>query len=205
MILYYVHDPMCSWCWGFRPTWQKIQEGLSDDVEVRYLLGGLAPDSQEPMPKSMQLDIASYWGKIQQHISGTEFNFDFWEKCKPRRSTYPACRAVIAARMQTAELEKPMIEAIQRAYYLEAKNPSDDDTLITIAESLGLDATIFSVDLNAMETQQQLESEIMFARKIGAQGFPSMIIEHQGAFQIIPLDYNNSEPSLKMIANIAEQ
>ena len=95
MILYYVHDPMCSWCWGFRPTWQKIQEGLSDDVEVRYLLGGLAPDSQEPMPKSMQLDIASYWGKIQQHISGTEFNFDFWEKCKPRRSTYPACRAVL--------------------------------------------------------------------------------------------------------------
>ena len=205
MVLYYVHDPMCSWCWGFRPTWLKIQAALSDDIEVRYLLGGLAPDNDEQMSKSMQLDIASFWEKIQHHISGTEFNFDFWDKCKPRRSTYPACRAVIAARMQAAELEKPMIEAIQRAYYLKAKNPSDDETLITIAENLGLDASTFSANLNAMETQQQLESEIMFARKIGAQGFPSMIIEHQGEFQAVPLDYNNSEPTLNMIINIAEQ
>ncbi|MCP4060185.1 MAG: DsbA family protein, partial [Pseudoalteromonas sp.] len=19
--LIYVHDPMCSWCWGYKPTW----------------------------------------------------------------------------------------------------------------------------------------------------------------------------------------
>ncbi|MFT6977114.1 MAG: putative protein-disulfide isomerase, partial [Shewanella psychromarinicola] len=22
--LYYVHDPMCSWCWGYRPTWDTL-------------------------------------------------------------------------------------------------------------------------------------------------------------------------------------
>ena len=32
-----------------------------------------------------------------------------------------------------------MIEAIQRAYYLEARNPSDRSTLLDLADNLGLD------------------------------------------------------------------
>ncbi|MDF4306582.1 DsbA family protein, partial [Vibrio parahaemolyticus] len=23
--LYYVHDPMCSWCWGYKPTIEKLK------------------------------------------------------------------------------------------------------------------------------------------------------------------------------------
>ena len=24
--LYYVYDPMCSWCWGYKPTWDKVKK-----------------------------------------------------------------------------------------------------------------------------------------------------------------------------------
>ena len=24
-VLVYVHDPMCSWCYGFRPTWVGLR------------------------------------------------------------------------------------------------------------------------------------------------------------------------------------
>ena len=202
MTLYYIHDPMCSWCWGFRPTWQKIQAELAGELSIKYLLGGLAPDSDKAMPEAMQADIAGYWRKIQQHIPDTKFNFDFWEKCQPRRSTYPACRSIIAARKQNTQLEKAMIKAVQTAYYLDAKNPSNDDTLVAIAESLGLDTTLFLSDLNAKETQQQLEQEISFGRQIGAQGFPSMILEQNGEYQYVPLDYNKPEPALAFIEEL---
>lgn len=199
MILYYVHDPMCSWCWGFRPTWLKIREALENKVEIKYLLGGLAPDSDVPMPEAMQNDIAGYWRKIQQHIPNTQFNFDFWKNCQPRRSTYPACRAVIAARKQNTKVELNMIESIQKAYYLNAQNPSDDSTLISLAESLGLNPQVFSDSLNAVETQNQLESEIAFMRKIGAQGFPSLILESNNKYQSIPLDYNSASSAILFI------
>ena len=202
MILYYVHDPMCSWCWGFSPTWSKIRSQLPENIEVKYLLGGLAPDSHEPMPQSMQEAISGYWKKIQQHIPGTEFNFDFWQKCEPRRSTYPSCRAVIGARKQKPEIEREMIESIQKAYYLNAKNPSIDETLINIAGSLGLDEEKFAFDLNSDETQQQLQKEINFGRQIGAQGFPSMIIEKDGRYEYVPLDYNDPSAALKFIEEI---
>ncbi len=199
MILYYVHDPMCSWCWGFRPTWQKIQANLPDNVQVKYLLGGLAPDSSVVMPKAMQKEIAGYWKKIQQHIPGTEFNFDFWDKCEPRRSTYPACRAVIAARKQNSNIEQRMIEETQTAYYLNAKNPSDNGTLIAIAKQLDLDEEQFSSDLESIETQQQLVKEIHLGQEIGARGFPSMILALNGVHQIVPLNYNDAAPALDFI------
>ena len=199
MILYYVHDPMCSWCWGFKPIWAEICAKLPRDIEIKYVLGGLAPDSNDVMPETMQKEIADYWEKIQSHIPGTEFNFNFWEQCDPRRSTYPACRAVIAAKKQNAEHERPMIEAIQTAYYLNAKNPSDDDTLITIADSLDLDTKAFAKDLNDVSTQQTLDNEILLSQIIGANGFPSMIIEKDGENRRVPLDYNSSEKTLTFI------
>ena len=202
MILYYVHDPMCSWCWGFRPTWAEIKANLPAEVEVKYLLGGLAPDSDEPMPKQMQSDISGYWRRIQQHIPGTQFNFDFWDKCEPRRSTYPSCRAVIAARKQKPEIELDMIEKIQQAYYMGAQNPSDDSTLIALAKSLDLDEVQFADDLNSPETQQQLESEMVMGRQLGAQGFPSMILAKDNRAQYLPLDYNSAENTINMIKSV---
>ncbi len=130
--LYYFHDPMCSWCWAFRPLWNEIVTGLPENVIAQRILGGLAPDTDQPMPLEMQTKLKGIWQKIQQVVPGTEFNFDFWEKCSPRRSTYQACRAVIAARNQDPANEEAMILAIQHAYYLEAKNPADLSTLIEL-------------------------------------------------------------------------
>ncbi len=106
--------------------------GLPENVIAQRILGGLAPDTDQPMPLEMQTKLKGIWQKIQQVVPGTEFNFDFWEKCSPRRSTYQACRAVIAARNQDPANEEAMILAIQHAYYLEAKNPADLSTLIEL-------------------------------------------------------------------------
>jgi putative protein-disulfide isomerase len=124
--LYYYHDPMCSWCWGYRPTAEILFANLPPNTSRENVLGGLASDSDEPMPVELRRTISGHWRKIQETL-GAEFNFDFWTKCTPRRSTYPACRAVIAAANQQHESE--MILAIQRAYYLRAMNPSDTDIL----------------------------------------------------------------------------
>lgn len=172
---------------------------LPDDIDVRYLLGGLAPDSDEPMPQGMQQRIAATWRRIQCHVPGIQFNFDFWEKCQPRRSSYPACRAVIAARLQDDSLERKMIDAIQTDYYLNAKNPSDDETLINLAVSLGLDGERFGNCLNAAETQQQLIKEIQFSQVIGAQGFPSLVLGQNGSYQRVPLDHNDAQVTLDFV------
>ena len=94
--LYYIHDPMCSWCWGFSPTWQQIRTQLPAELPVVYLLGGLAPDTDAPMPLEMQAKLQQAWHTISQRL-GTRFNFDFWTLCGGPRSQNDRGRAYYAA------------------------------------------------------------------------------------------------------------
>lgn len=204
MKLYYVHDPMCSWCWAFRPVWQEIQNRLPADVEVTYLLGGLAPDTDAPMPPATQREIQAHWRTIQKKLPDIMFNFDFWMQNSPRRATYPACRAVIAAKRQNLSVESAMINAIQTAYYLEALNPSESDVLITCAKSIGLDVDQFRSDLNAAPTQSQLIHEIKQAQSMQVFSFPSLVLEHGGEFNPVHIDYSDAESVLAHIHQVRE-
>lgn len=195
-ILYYIHDPMCSWCWGYRPVWEQLQHLLPDAICVKYVLGGLAPDNERPMPVDLQNTIQGYWRKINAEL-GTEFNFNFWRDCKPRRSTYPACRAVIAAANQSAEME--MIEAIQRAYYLRAMNPSDVSTLISLAEEIGLESNLFKKDLHAAKTESELQRQIEFVRNAPVRGFPSLVLQHDHRTVPIGINYHDAQETLSLI------
>ena len=165
-----------------------VRENLPDGIEWIPLLGGLAPDSDEPMTDETKGYVQKAWRTIQERIPGTEFNFDFWEHCAPRRSTYPACRAVIAARNTSADSELSYIRALQEAYYLRAMNPSNTDTHLTLANELGLDTSVFEQQLLDPKTHQTLIDEIAFARSIGGDSFPSLII----------VDAQNQAHSLKI-------
>ncbi len=198
-VLYYAHDPMCSWCWGFRPVWKQVKQALAGKVIIKTLLGGLAADSDQVMPSEMQQTIENTWKKIQQEIPGIRFNFDFWKVCKPRRSTYPACRAVIACKMQQPELESDMLFAIQQAYYLDAKNPSDVDVLIQLASNIGLDIGQFKTDITSEHCQNDLMVEIEFCKNIYLHSFPSLVLQLGEEFSEIKIDYNESSEILKQI------
>lgn len=199
--LFYVHDPMCSWCWAFVPVWQQVRDALQElPVQVEYLLGGLAPDSDAPMPADMQQMLQATWQRIQQHVPGTGFNFAFWTGCQPRRSTWPACRAVLAAGNQ--QQAKEMILAIQHAYYLRVMNPSDDATLIALAQELGLDSGRFAADLNSDETRQRLQQQMQRARSMPINGFPSLVLQTENGQQPIPLDYNSADNILAAIRQV---
>ena len=96
LTVYLIVDPMCSWCWGFRPVWDEFQGTLPDEVAVVDLMGGLAPDTEQPMDAPTRDYVQSAWRAVAQR-TGARFNFAFWDECSSRRTTYPACRAVVAA------------------------------------------------------------------------------------------------------------
>lgn len=194
--LFYVYDPMCSWCWGYRRTWQLLQENLAPVLPINTIVGGLAEDSDLPMPAAMQTFLQQTWHKISSEL-GAKFNLDFWSQCQPKRSTYPSCRAVIFARKY--QKEQIMCLAIQEAYYLQAKNPSEISTLTEIAASVGLDADLFAQQINSEALKQQLAEEISMARHMPIQGFPSLVLVVNGQFFPIPLDYKNWRTSYDVI------
>ena len=194
--LYYILDPMCSWCYAFAPTWKKLLQNLPSHINVEYIHGGLAPHSKEPMPQEMQEMLQNTWKDIEQKV-GTKFNYDFWSKCKPRRSTYLACQACVSARIQSKEYE--MIQEIQKAYYQDASNPSDRDTLELAASNIGLNLEKFSQDLESKEIVDLFGEDLNKRRELGIRVFPSLVLKSKDSYSNISMDLQNYETILEQI------
>ena len=182
----YVMDPMCAWCYGFQPELEKFLENYAS-IDVEWIMGGLAPDTKQPMNENLKQTISSYWYEIENKTQVT-FNHDYWKLNTPYRSTYQACRAVISAENLVVKSAQKMVKAIQSAYYLEAKNPSLKETLIGCAGSIGLDETSFLNVLHSEETEQQLQQHLNMTRSLQVSGFPALFYVNKGN-QAYPLTF----------------
>ena len=200
--LFYIHDPMCSWCWAYRPNMLLLRKSLPKEVKWQNVLGGLAPDTDQPMPEQTRLMVQNHWRQIESTL-GTSFNFDFWTKNQPRRDTYKACRAVIAASRQHAE--ESMIECIQKAYYLRALNPSDPLALISLANELGLDRARFMEDFGSAQTEAELARQLQLRDRLLVRSFPSLVLEYQSVVARISHDYQDYRTSLAEVQSCLSQ
>jgi putative protein-disulfide isomerase len=200
--LYYIADPMCSWCWGFASVLDRIESELlalpeADRPAFQLIMGGLAKDSEEPMPQQTRDYIQNAWRSVEAE-TGASFNWDFWEKCSPRRSTYPSCRAVLSAAKQFDEAGPEMFRAIQKGYYQEARNPSEIDTLVAIASEIASPIHVdrFASDLVSQQIDDRLHEDFGVRSRLGVREFPSMILERDGEQVTIVRGYAVEETAL---------
>jgi len=187
LTIYYVVDPMCSWCWGFAPVWREFVSEIPESATLVDLMGGLAPDNEAPMDSVMRQYVQDAWGAVKAR-TGADFNLEFWDKCEPKRSTYPACRAVIAAGEQASGARSLMYDAIQRAYFLEARNPSDAEALECVAGEIGLDRKQFTEDLGSDHINRIFQLELESVAKLGVSGFPTIVVKRESPGELARYD-----------------
>jgi putative protein-disulfide isomerase len=193
--LLYIADPMCSWCWGFRTVRDRVLAAMPVGTPLRYVMGGLAPDSAEPMDEDTQGYVRQAWKTVEQ-TTGASFNWKFWDDCQPRRSTYPACRAVLLAENLRAGAGALMFDRIQQAYYQEARNPSDTEMLVALGEELGFTDGAFERELDSPATQALLKADLEFRRTLNVHSFPTLILESGGERIVLTEGYSDAEQVL---------
>ena len=76
---------------------------------------------------------------------------------------------------------KQYYEAVQQAYYLEARDPSDTATLIALAGEIGLDKAQLQKDLDSSTVQEAFDAELAQVRSFGVTGFPTVIWHQEDA------------------------
>ena len=197
--LYYIYDPMCSWCYAFEKPLKLLRSQLPASIQFKAILGGLAADTSIPMPAETQTMVQQAWQQIENTIPYIRFNFDFWTQNTPYRSTYPACRAILAADKQSFTTPDTFRHAIQHAYYQQAKNPSLIEVLIQCAEQLPLDIDQFKHDLLSQTVEDTLTEHRQFAQQLGVSSYPSLRLVCQSDIHIIPHNYREIESTLEQI------
>ena len=200
--LYYIYDPMCSWCYAFEKSLAEIKSKLPALISYQGVLGGLAADTERVMPAETQAMVQQAWRQIEHTVPGIQFNFDFWSKNTAYRSTYPACRAVLAAKSQGKDFANAMRQSIQKAYYQDAKNPSLSSTLLQCAESIHLNTGQFAIDYASNEINTELLGQIALSRDFPVNSYPSLRLVINNKVHTIPVNYTQAAPSLQKIQQL---
>lgn len=199
--LTYVYDPMCSWCFGFADTYNAICADLPDAVTSARLLGGLAPDSDTPMDVGMADMLAATWHRIEAQC-GVTFDHGYWDQSPPPpRTTFVACRAVIAAQALGGS-DLAMLRAIQRAYYQQRRNVWQPAVLTELALELGLDGAAFAQALDSVATRAAHTDQQHQAAAMGVQGYPTLVWQDDHQSGRLPVEYGKPAVTLDVIRSL---
>jgi len=173
-ILRYFGDPMCSWCWGFKPVLEQVELEYPELKRIT-VMGGLRGEGDSPMSDELMKLIQSGWMRIEE-TTGQPFNHEFWQQHRPLATTLPACKAVLTARAIDPDLEWPFMVGMFKAYFTQAMDPTDNGTHLSVAKSLGFDIARFKTFLHSGEVDEALEKDLSVTRRFGVTGFPTVVL-----------------------------
>lgn len=123
-------DPWDSVGWGIYPVRLQLMEEYGDQVQFD---DRLVPIREFDSPQEMEY----HWGKwAPRH--GMPVNTDIWTD-DPPESTELANHAFAAAREQSISHAKRFMRRLKQAAIVEGTNIEDRDTLLELAQNVGLD------------------------------------------------------------------
>jgi len=175
--LHYVYDPLCGWCYGAEPL-AKAAEGVVG-LDLQLHAGALWPEPTQ-LPENMRLYIQQADARIAQ-MSGQPFGEPYLHKLLLDPAlvldSRPVVAAVLAAQLLDPAKTLPMLRGIQHAHYELGRHVVQEETLVDVAKSVGLDAAAFAAALRSVPVDRHIAESREFMSNIGAQGFPTFVLQ----------------------------
>jgi putative protein-disulfide isomerase len=187
-ILWYVADPMCSWCWGFMPVIERIRDEYGNGLKVELLLGGLRPGTKDSISAAQRQEILHHWHTVHR-TTGQPFWF---EGAMPEGFIYdtePASRGVIAVSLINPLAVFPFFKAVQSAFYAAQQNVTDPIVLSQLAANAGLDAQQFLRTFESDTAKSLTLAHFQKTRQWGVHGFPSLIRQSGENYDLLAAGY----------------
>ncbi len=193
----YVGDPMCSWCWGFAPTLDRLQERY--DIPLRTVVGGLRPGAgAEQMGPALRELLLEHWSHVEE-ASGQPFDRAILDRDDWVYDTEPGCRAVVTMRELAPELVVGWFQRLQRAFYAEGTVISDPATLPPLLDGFAVDADKFVELFQSSRMRERTWADFSEARSMGVAGFPTLLYRDDDLLGVVTrgwAPWDQLEPAL---------
>jgi putative protein-disulfide isomerase len=190
----YFADPMCSWCWGFSPVIEAIQQKHGEGLPIRLIMGGLRPGTREPMDELAKRDVRSHWEHVHE-ASGQPFDFSFFDRQGFIYDTEPAARAVVLARRDGPAHGFAYLRLVHAAFYAENRDVTAAEVLADLADELGFEREAFLKEFHTVEAKRETQQDFAIAHRAGVTGFPTLIAGPgtDGAYALVTQGFQPAE------------
>ncbi|AHI66786.1 DsbA family protein [Burkholderia thailandensis] len=188
--LQYFFDPLCGWCYASAPALAGLDAAHPGVLEL--MPSGLfaGEGARELTP-----EWGEYAWRNDQRIeqtTGQRFTQAYREQVLRRGGVHfdsgPATRVLTALRDVDARLERPLLEAIQLARYVDGLDTARADVLARVAADVAAKAGMAMIDADALARRIDGDAALASAaaeriahtqramRRLGASGVPQLLV-----------------------------
>lgn len=192
--VHYIFDPMCGWCYGATSLINQLDQMAGINLQLHP--GGMMPAT--PISADFRQHILAADQRIEAQ-TGQPFGEAYRKKVASGEAlildSYITAQA-IAAVETLGHNPVAMLKKIQQAHYQLGLPVNQPEVLAELAGELGIaaeewrdamQAAAASVDANIQQTRELME-------RFGLGGFPSMVVEKDGAFSTVTVSQFYRQP-----------
>ena len=206
-------DPVCVWCWGTEPVIRALETHYPDQIEFRYVMGGLVDNIDNFADPGNGISagsqgandqIMSHWLESSPR-HGMPINaegFHLFSQAHP--STYPQNIAYKAAQLADPDKADFFLRRLREATLTEGKVTSDPDVLIELASEAGVDISGFIKALRSGDAEKKFKTDLAITGISGVRGFPSFSIKTSEAREVLLRGYKTYEDFREVISYLTD-
>ncbi|MDR6462632.1 DsbA family protein [Chryseobacterium sediminis] len=184
MKLYYFTDPMCSWCYGFSPVMKKLKENYPN-IDLQIISGGFAPGSEQKVTKEYKDFLEYHWRNVNLR-SGQYFDHSMkFVSDSFQYDTEPSSRALVVVQRFSPEKDFEFLSLMQKAFYVDGKDITNDEVLAELAQEIGVEKNIFLESFHSEEMKLKTAQGFQFSKQLGVQGFPTLLTFENGNVKVL--------------------
>lgn len=187
--LHYIYDPLCGWCYGAAPLVAVAREILSVRIHAGGMMAGTHRQAVTPQLREFILKHDTRIGQLTGQPFGDAYRDGLLCDTRVFFDSEPPIAAMLAAE-QLADRGLDMIGQLQQAHYVEGLPIAHRTVLLDAAESIGLDPAAFAQALDrqsATVVQRHIRDTRQFMAQVGANGFPTFVLETEGSMQFVDM------------------
>ncbi|MDY0132956.1 MAG: DsbA family protein [Desulforegulaceae bacterium] len=184
--IFYVGDPVCSWCYAFTDIFEEIKKEFSKDLSFSYLMGGLVFEREIVLDRALKRLLKKNWKEVEtktgKHIKAS-VNIE-----EARETPYisdPGCIGFQAIKLQDEELAYKFYKNMHIAFYEKLENIFEFETLLKLAVEIGIDKNYFSSKFNDPVTKELAVKDIEKAKELGVRAFPSLVLQDESGTKVL--------------------
>ena len=185
--LWYIADPMCSWCWGFAPIIKEVRLNYSENLKIELVMGGLR-SGKLAMASGQRAEILNHWKAVNER-TGQPFSF---EGAMPEGFIYdtePSCRGIVAMSLINPSLVFTLLESIQFGFYVEQKDVTNPKVLAQLAGKIGVDMDLYLQAFESDEVKNKVSNHFDKVRQWGVNSFPTVAAQNTAGYSILNRGY----------------
>ena len=182
VILHYIYDPFCGWCYAAAPLVKAARELLP----VRLHGGGMmAGDRRQPVTPRLRDYVMPHDRRIEQ-LTGQPFGQAYFEGLLRNTSVVfdsaPPIAAILAAE-KIGGRGLDMLASLQTTHYVLGLPIAERPVLVETAVALGLDADVFAQavdDAQGDDLWSHIDASRNLMERWGGAGYPTFALERDG-------------------------